>query len=323
MPVKKLRPIRGLPREFEELEALIKKVLRRELYHPLLSTLIERRDVLENAPEDELVKALQRALVTYKRGLFTGTFSAEISRALRSYGAVWDHKAKGYRLPKSKLPREVKTAVDLGLSRFQARMERLRERLRKILPEKIAESVNATPLFDSALFRVDRQLRETTKAFAVLPELSASQRERLSAEWSENLDLWIKDWSASEILKLRKDVERLVRTGARQETLVKLIQKSYGVASGKAKFLARQETNLLLTKFKETRYQDAGIREYTWRCVVGSPAHPVRPSHKALDGRTFRFDQPPVTTAPGQPARRNNPGQDYNCRCYAVPIVRF
>ena len=52
--------------------------------------------------------------------------------------------------------------------------------------------------------------------------------------------------------------------------------------------------------------------------VVGSPNHPVREMHKALAGKVFSWDDPPITNEKGD---RNNPGQDYGCRCYARPIV--
>lgn len=123
-------------------------------------------------------------------------------------------------------------------------------------------------------------------------------------------------------MKLRKQVMAAAFRGNRYDALVKTIQRSYGVTVSKAKFLAHQETNLLMAKFKETRYTDAGIVEYRWRCVTGSKLHPVRPSHKALDGKIFRFDDPPITTPPSEAPRRNNPGEDYGCRCTAVPVVR-
>jgi SPP1 gp7 family putative phage head morphogenesis protein len=100
-----------------------------------------------------------------------------------------------------------------------------------------------------------------------------------------------------------------------------MIRESFGVTEKKAKFLARQETGLLMAKFKESRYTESGIHQYKWRCSAGSAKHPVRPSHKVLDGRVFRWDTPPITTAPDEPQRRNNPGEDFNCRCVAIPIV--
>jgi SPP1 gp7 family putative phage head morphogenesis protein len=45
----------------------------------------------------------------------------------------------------------------------------------------------------------------------------------------------------------------------------------------------------------------------------------VRDSHKELNGRVFTWDNPPIV----DPARgrRAHPGQDYGCRCVAVPVM--
>jgi SPP1 gp7 family putative phage head morphogenesis protein len=79
----------------------------------------------------------------------------------------------------------------------------------------------------------------------------------------------------------------------------------------------------MIAAYKKEKYTSAGVNKYKWRCVAGSPLHPVRPSHKALNGKIFSFDDPPITTMPGEPVRRNNPREDYGCRCHAVPIVEF
>ncbi len=119
---------------------------------------------------------------------------------------------------------------------------------------------------------------------------------------------------------LRMKVQENVLAGNRYEGLVSDITKSFNVTASKAKFLARQETKLMTTKLKEDRYKEAGISEYKWVCVTGSKNHPVRPMHKKNNGMIFSFDNPPTVDENGS---RKNPGQDYNCRCMAVPIVRF
>ena len=87
-----------------------------------------------------------------------------------------------------------------------------------------------------------------------------------------------------------------------------------------------------MAKYKETKYVAAGVPEYRWGCVKmphqSSPQAIYKPgdvrySHGILEGKIFSWNNPPITTPPGEPERRNNPGQDYNCRCFAIPIVRF
>jgi SPP1 gp7 family putative phage head morphogenesis protein len=52
---------------------------------------------------------------------------------------------------------------------------------------------------------------------------------------------------------------------------------------------------------------------YIW---VTSHDERVRKMHRALDGRTFSWNDPPITNPQGE---ANHPGQDYNCRC--VPVL--
>jgi len=109
-----------------------------------------------------------------------------------------------------------------------------------------------------------------------------------------------------------------VAQGFRADETSKIIQAEFGVSKNKAKFLARQETSLLVSAYREQRYTDAGIREYIWQ---SSHDERVRKSHKELNGRKFSWDNPPIV----DPAtgRKAHPGEDFGCRCIAVPVIRI
>lgn len=92
--------------------------------------------------------------------------------------------------------------------------------------------------------------------------------------------------------------------------------QQYGASKAKAKFLARQETSLLMSKYQEERFKDLGITHYKWS---GADDQRERPDHKLLNGKIFRFDDPPVTNR--STGAKNNPGEDFNCRCIAIAIV--
>jgi len=317
-----LAPIKETTADYERVEALIKRVFRDVLYRPLLRELSLPGRTLANS-DSALLDAVASGRVTHSRGKFTGKFSAAVSRELKQLGAKWDAKSASWSLPLADLPPAMRSAINISAGRFAERLADIDKRLAAVLPEQLAEHVRVADMFDSALWKVERDIQKTLKNITVAPQLTPERRRRIADEWQNNMDLWIKDFTEKEIVRLRKNVQSAIFAGNRHESLVRSIQDSYGVTASKAKFLARQETSLLMTKFKETRYTDSGVNEYKWRCVVGSPAHPVRPSHKVLDGTVHRWDAPPITTPPGEPPRRNNPGQDYNCRCSAIPIVRF
>ncbi len=319
-----LAPVKESIDDYDEIEKRIITAFRKIVFLPLMREMEAKGgDRFENARRSALEVAIGSGKVRLQAGQFSGRFGAEVTKELRSIGAVWDKATATFRIHLSLLEPEIRAAVAASEARFQERLKRIDAQLAKNLPLEISESIKTADLIDSSLWKTDRDLRKTLKQITVLPQVSAEARQKIADEWSGNLDLWIKDFTAEEIAKLRKQIERNAFSGNRYEEIVASIKRSYGVTQAKAKFLARQETSLLLTKFKETRYTEAGVHEYKWGCVAGSKNHPVRPSHKRLEGKVFRWDDPPITTEPGEPTRRNNPGQDFNCRCYAKPIVKF
>lgn len=322
--VRELRPIKERPSDYEAIERRIIKAFRRFIYAPLLRELkapVKIRNSIFGNSLQALIEALQAGRVVYRQGKFTGKFSAKLSKALRDAGARWDAASGGYQL--SELPPELFQAVKSSEAAYNETMKRVDKRLSKVLPENIADSVDVSSLLDKLLFKTDQEIGTTLKGISVKADLTPERRKRIADEWENNLRLEIKNFTTDEVLKLRAKVQANVFAGKRFEDMISDIEKSYGVSEKKAKFLARQETNLLVAKFKQARYESQGVFEYRWVCVAGSPLHPVRPSHKALQNQIFRFDTPPITTAPNEPVRRNNPGEDYNCRCNAIPIVRF
>lgn len=318
-----LRPVKESPGDYDEIESRIIELFKREIYLPLIKEFSDSARILKNAAKTDLVDAIHSGRVCFNRGTFSGRFNSTISRELKKLGAKWDRKSKTWKIPLSELPLEIRNVISASEFRYQQKITAIDEKLSKIVPQELAEKLKISKLFDATLWKTDREIQSTLAGLTVSPKLTKEQSERIAKEWQTNMHLWIKDFTEKEILKLRADMRATIEAGNRYGEAIDKIKASYGVTQRKAKFLASQETRLLMTKFKETRYQDAGSDEYVWGCVAGTPAHPVRPWHKALEGKTFRWDSPPITTKPGEPARRNNPGQDYNCRCFARPAVRF
>lgn len=314
---RELRPVRERPEYYEALEQYLAKHFRDEIYLPLMREIGAPKSDLTNSKED-LYRAIASGQIRYVDGGFEGKFSAAISRELKALGAVWRKGA--WKLPSARVSADMRTAMAASEERFRKMAEKVNRRLDAISPKEVADKMKLDKLFDSVVYKVNADFNETVKSLGVQPKLTDEQRRIIARDYTNNMRLYIREWTEKEIVRLRKDVEENAVAGARYEDMIETIQRGYGVSKNKAKFLARQETSLLMTKFKETRYKDAGINSYKWKCVAGSPAHPVRPMHKALDGKTFTWDTPPIVDAKGE---RKHPGQDYNCRCTAIPIVRF
>jgi len=323
---KELSPIVPHHQVFDQVELRIKEHFKKLIYLPVLKLASLPGAVIENSQESDyqdLVKALSSGGLTFNRGQFSGKFNARTSRALRQLGARWDAKTSSFKLLTSKVPQDLEQIIQTSGAAFAQKLSSIDQRLAQILSAETEKTVRFEDLFDKTIFQVDKEFKQNVRGLAMVPELTEPAARKISKEWQTNLDLWIKNFKAEEIPKLRAKVRASAEAGNRYGSLTKMIQDSYEVSANKAKFLARQETKLLTTKFQETRYLEAGVPDYKWQTVVGTPAHPVRPSHKKLEGTFQRWDRPPVTTEPGEPERRNNPGQDYGCRCYPIPIVRF
>jgi SPP1 gp7 family putative phage head morphogenesis protein len=322
MKLKTLKPIRADRKIESKIKDKIIEVLKHEIYLPLILEVGIKNTKLENSMDD-LLKAIRSGQLSYVRGRFTGKYNSTLSRELRRIGAEWNRSQGSWSIPQSKLPIEIKNAIAVSKSKFMETVSKVDKKLQSLQPEKIAEKISLKEAFDTSLYEFDEKFIDSLKAITVQPKLSKKQIDTISEEYSENMKLYIRDFVDEEVKKLRKEVEANVMAGMRYENLVDTIQKSYGVSQNKAKFLARQESNLLVAKFREVRYREVGLEKYEWRCVAGSAEHPVRDSHLALDGKIFSWDNPPVTTMPGKPQRRNHPGEDYNCRCLAVPVLEF
>jgi SPP1 gp7 family putative phage head morphogenesis protein len=303
----------------DELRAMIQAVLKEYLYQPLMNHLLIEEQSVKNS-ESIILDAISSGRIAFHQGYFRGRFSSSLSRELVRMGARWDRKHGGFAILSSKLPVGVRLAITLSEDRVNRMFDKVNASLSEILPQQIADRLDAESFFDKTLWKTDLTIKRQVRAIKVQPELNSEQRALVSKEYSTNLRRYIKDWTEQEIFKLRKRVQKTAISGERYAKLADTIQRSYEVSKSKAKFLARQETNLMLTKFQESRYRSAGSAGYYWQCVHGTRLHPVRPMHKALDGKYISWDNPPQTNKNGD---RNHAGEDYNCRCGRRVVIRF
>ena len=104
-------------------------------------------------------------------------------------------------------------------------------------------------------------------------------------------------------------VQREVRTGTRAADIARKISERFKVESNRAALIARDQVNKFNGQLTRMRQTNLGITEYIWRT---SRDERVRESHLRLEGRKFSWNDPPP---PG------HPGQDFNCRCTAEPVI--
>lgn len=139
-------------------------------------------------------------------------------------------------------------------------------------------------------------------------------REAIGTWVDANVGL-IKTIPNDSLRKMKDIVQEGFMTGRTTTAIVKDIQSAYGVGKRHARLIARDQLAKLNSDLTQTQQKDAGVNEYKWSTSGDSR---VRDSHKALDGKRFSWDDPPIVDA--KTGRRCHPGQDYECRCVAVPV---
>lgn len=108
---------------------------------------------------------------------------------------------------------------------------------------------------------------------------------------------------------------RGLETSERPAKVAEMIYASGHVARSRADLIARTEVARTSSKLVESRARHVGSDGYIWRTAGDAD---VRPIHKKLDGKFFRWDDPPVAGSAGQ---RAHAGQIFNCRCIPEPVV--
>lgn len=104
--------------------------------------------------------------------------------------------------------------------------------------------------------------------------------------------------------------------GTRVEEIARSIRESTDATRSRANLIARDQVLKLNAQVTQTRHEAAGVSEYRWST---SNDERVRKSHKDLDGTRHAYDAPPVVDY--RTGRRAHPGEDFQCRCIAEPII--
>jgi len=137
---------------------------------------------------------------------------------------------------------------------------------------------------------------------------------------AENAAL-ISTLSTKHVNNVRGIVTRGVRQGLAPNAVLAQIRDQVGKTKANLRLIARDQVSKLNGQLTELRQTSVGIEKYTWRTsmderVRGRPGgrYPgASPSHWAHEGEVFEWAKPPADTG--------HPGNDFQCRCYAEPIL--
>jgi SPP1 gp7 family putative phage head morphogenesis protein len=113
--------------------------------------------------------------------------------------------------------------------------------------------------------------------------------------------------------KTLNDVEDLIArafmTGQSVDGLAAEIERRFGIAEQRARFLARDQITTLSAQVTQLRHQELGVVTFRWRTRADGR---VRPHHAVKHDRIFPYK--------GSRAPSFMPGDEVGCRCEAIPI---
>lgn len=335
MARKLLKPIIVKDSDSRELERVLLQLIIAAIFAPLIETMseIDRKDNAKNSP---LETALKSGKVQFTMGTFKGEISAAISKEIRALGGKF---TRGFwRIASPSLPTNLQQAIASNQKAMKIIDAKMTQAIAG-MPSTVAKMIQSLEIADLGLAGVDRVSREFKRtvgdAISITPDIGKGGRQILKKEYFESEDLpirkvllrdfedrtkaYVENFAQEEVEKLRIKVSGHISKGGTRKGMRELIRNELDISAGRCKFIARQETSLLISNFKEIQYKQAGIDKYIWRTVGDNR---VRDKHDDLNGKTFSFDQPPDASYfnTGVP---ENPGCDYNCRCVAIPIIEF
>lgn len=138
---------------------------------------------------------------------------------------------------------------------------------------------------------------------------------KVVAKWRDaNLKL-IKSLQATQVDQLRDVMKTATEQGWHRARLREEIEKRFEVSRSHADLIARDQTLKLNSALTQARHTALGIEEYEWST---SNDERVREEHAALDGKRFRWDDPPEVDG-----ERVHPGEAVQCRCVAAAVLSW
>lgn len=159
--------------------------------------------------------------------------------------------------------------------------------------------------------------RQWQSKIGLEPSMNEKNVKMLNELYTENMNLYIKDFTEEQTLKMRQDLTELLSQGKSVKDVQDYIAERYDVSKSKAKFLARNETQQYMQAYQRSQSEEAGIDKAIWQTANDNR---VRPDHKELDNMVYSIKDGVVDKKTGQ---KIWPGSDYNCRCQARLIIEW
>ena len=244
---------------------------------------------------DAVRRALYEGKIEYVDGVLRGQFGVNLARYMEKENQVWDNKKRGYIINKP----ELLALIGSATARFTTTQQQIARFLGAMgdvqlgIDKKVVDG------------SIDSVIKGAGKHIGIETPVDAKQQK---AEMFDSLNVSGVAFIVGTAVKLIQDLNEAKSF----KDLRNLIDIRYGQAKRKSAVLADESSFYFGAQARQMFYKDQGITHFKW--VTRKDAK-VRASHKALDGDTFSYNDPPIVD--GKPLM---PGGDYGCRCVDFPI---
>lgn len=303
---------------------LIEQAINSYFYEGIFKPLFEVMEIpltARNAEDDAVTTALLKGHIVYEQNGFKAIdrFTSEQSRLLKKWGAIWDKWTRSWKLPYSKLPQHILVAIAANRNLQAQKVDFVKKFLEELQTNwgTAVETMVFNSEVETVLDDAGREIQKVFKRINVIePELTEDQKEEIAKNYTNNMKFYIKEFGDARIPKMREKVQEIVLNGGRFDEVRRMLEKEYSIFGNKAKFLAQNETNIMLAELKKVEYQKQGFDMFIWRTITDGRE---RDLHRHLNGRVFRYDDPPIIDL--KTGQRGLPGEIWNCRCTALPYT--
>ncbi|ECV0014709.1 hypothetical protein EEN62_24645 [Salmonella enterica] len=209
------------------------------------------------------------------------------------------------------------------------RLAAVMQRLASISVSEVAARLSAGFVTRANLQNKEQTQRTFFQAFGIdltgmLGE--AAIKPEMEKAVSENVDL-ITSIHTNFIHDIGAAVFDNMKDGGRHENLIDLIKERGEITRNRARFIARDQTSKLNADLTEARNVALGLDLYEWG---GTGDERERDTHFVLNHMLCKYSAPTVYSDDGGKtwmkrstigAFIGKPGEDYQCRCLALPYV--
>lgn len=309
-------------RNLERYSKLIENKIMDTFWNLIFKPMFKELNIKAENNSDVIIDALKRGDIFYSDTGFKAKkrFSNAVSNELIKLGAKYNRFTHTFEISKNLLSDKIKLTINNELLRAQTKLNIINSFLEDI--QLNFDQIIETMIFEdeviTILDSVGNEVKQNVRKINIIePELTQEQKDQIAQDYTFNMKYYIKNWMPNRISNMRVKVQKAILEGYRPDQVQEMLEKEYKIGKNKAKFLAQNETSIMLAELKKSMYSEMGFTEFIWQTILDGRE---RPEHHKLNGKIFSFDNPPVIDE--RTGQRGLPGQTYNCRCNLIPVKR-